>query len=179
MCHSSLCVSGNSASAPPSSSSDDSSSTQYTKLLLSVFVLVSGSFLAIACSSGKLTASSFVYWGFGLGCGLGVGGLCMLFASYRLMGFFSDLKSDCRGLGYQLIVFVVGLGIFSVVWFALGWPAEMVFSLFSGLYTFSGLPAIAVSFTQGVIRLLPAILFFISMIWLWVSSNRGEEGSMF
>jgi hypothetical protein len=55
----------------------------------------------------------------------------------------------------------------------------MVFEVFSEMYVFSGFPGVAVWFAQGVIRLLPAVFFFVSLLWLWVSAHRHEEGAGF
>jgi len=143
------------------------------RLLLSVFVLFVGCLVMFVCVWGAL--GSLLYWGFGLGFGLFFGGCLMLVCAFRAMGVFGALRSDRLGLGYQLLVFVVGLGIFSFIWFALGWPADMVYTFFSGMYTFTGLPGIAVSFTRGIIRLLPAIMFFIALFQLWVSTHRDSE----
>jgi len=108
-----------------------------------------------------------------------VGGLAGLVIVVDCTGFFSyvqRLRKDRSGLAYQLVVFVVGLGVFSFVWFALGWPAELITSFFAGLYVFSGFEGTAFFFAQSVIRLLPAIVFFILLLELWVSSHRRVEG---
>jgi hypothetical protein len=145
-----------------------------TKIWVALFLCMFGGLLSLVSLFDSVTG----YFGLSLfvvGFGLWVSGFIELVFGFDVTGFLYQFRNDCSGLGHQLIVFVVGLGVFSVVWFALGWPADMVYNTFSSMYTFTGLSGTAVTFTRGVIRLLPTIMFFISIFGLWVSSNRRED----
>ena len=148
------------------------------RITLALFLCLVGCVLAFLCIGNVV--SGFVGFGLlALGVGLWLGGFCVLVFGFDVAGFVAEFRRDEVGLGYQLIVFVVGLALFSIVWFALGWPADLVMDAFVGMYTFTGLPEIAFTFARGVVRLLPVIMLFISIFGLWISSNRREEGQFY
>jgi hypothetical protein len=83
---------------------------------------------------------------------------------------------DESGLAWQLACFIVGLAMFSVVWFVSAWPVDMIFNSVSGVYVFGGFSGVAVNFTRLIIRLLPALGCIFLMMWLWVDVNRKGQG---
>jgi hypothetical protein len=124
--------------------------------------------------TGLLGLTLFIV-GFGLLAG-GFGSLVLVADVTGILFTLRRLREDRSGLAYQLMMFVIGLGIFSFIWFALGWPADILYNFFSDFYVFTGLEGTAVFFVRGLIRWLPAIIFFILLLDLWVSAHRRTEG---
>jgi len=110
----------------------------------------------------------------GLGLGLAGVGLYDLFVSLNLKCLFEKFRKDEQGLGWQILVFICGLAAFSIVWFVVAWPADMVFNAVSDIYIFSGITGSAVVLVRGLISLLPGIGLLFLVIWLWVNANRQE-----
>jgi hypothetical protein len=118
--------------------------------------------------------------------GVGVSSFCIgLFEFVKFFGLlegfkrFLDLfRRDTCGLIYQIVAFVVGLVVMVVAWFAVAWPADVIYNVMSGMYTFSGVELVAVNFARGLISLLLGIGVFFLIIWVWVSAHR-KEGNFF
>jgi hypothetical protein len=84
-------------------------------------------------------------------------------------------KENHHALGWQLAVFVAGIIAFPTAWFIASYPADMVYTAVSGIYTFNGIAATAISFVRTLIGLLVGVGLFILVIWLWVNSNRRND----
>jgi len=111
---------------------------------------------------------------------LGVGGAMLtvgfldLTRHLHVKDWLCDWKNDESGLGWQLLIFCVGIVAFALVWFFAAWPTDTIYNYITDMYGFTGLSLTAVNFVRGLILLLPATGLFLLGIWLWVNTNRRE-----
>ncbi len=87
---------------------------------------------------------------------------------------FQKWRKSRAGLGWQLAVFAAGVIAMPVAWFIASWPADEVYTMIAGIYTFTGVTATAITFARGLIGLLVGVGLFFLVIWLWVNVNKRE-----
>jgi len=141
------------------------------------YILVLVSLGCLAMLIGALGVLGGLLSSLVFGCGVGClfVGLIDLCRKADLKSLFSKVREDRSGLGWQLLAFAAGVVMFVLVWFFVGWPADIVYRAITSGYAFSGFAGQVVTVSYSFVMLLCGIGLFFLIIWLWVNVHRREE----
>lgn len=107
--------------------------------------------------------------------GLGLVRIALTMHFMEKLRRLEELKRDTKAIGWQLAVFFATIPAVIFAWFVAAWPTDMVWTLVTGIVTFSGAEAAAINLVRQITALLIGVAIFFSIMWLWVNAHRRAE----
>lgn len=127
-----------------------------------------------------LIASSMLAGEWGL-CLFTFGTIAMIYgvAEVALTVFDSNLltrfRKNQKGIAWVWAVCFLAIGFCPFIYWALGWPLDMVASYITGQYTFTGTMALAWSAARLLISYILAWVLICAVIWAWVNARSTNQ----
>jgi hypothetical protein len=133
-------------------------------------------FILLICGLICIVSSQFMgIWGFAFIL-IGASTAALSLYDFSMQIFRSDkvrkLKDDKSGVAW--IWAVAGLAILfcPFVYWAIGYPYDMIVTHLTGMYTLTGTMALAWAASRVIISYILAFVLFFIMVWAWVNSRN-------
>ncbi len=92
---------------------------------------------------------------------------------FTVLGFspFKRLRNNRRGIAWVWITAALALAFMPFVYWAVGWPYDIVVTQITSVYTFTGTMGYALTAVRTVISYLMAFVLLFTVMWSWVNSK--------
>lgn len=90
------------------------------------------------------------------------------------MNILKNLKKDKRGVIWVWTIIIVGLFVYSLIWFTTGWAFIEVADAVEDQYTFTGSASYAASFMRLMFEYHPILFLFGMILWGYINSQRRD-----
>jgi len=91
------------------------------------------------------------------------------------MKLLTKFRSDKRAVLWVWTVIIVGLFVYSLMWFTTGWAVMEVADNVEAEYTFTGPAAFASTFIKTMFQWHPVLFLFGLILWGYVNSQRKAQ----
>jgi hypothetical protein len=138
------------------------------------------SFMLIAAAFTVLLATFVPSFVVGLlayitSCGLIVVGLIDLAMGMRYLERLNHFREDHRGIVSIWIVCFISLGVYSILWFTLGWATFKIIDIMTSSFSYPPPAMLTINLMELVLRWHPILFFFGMLLWAFNMSQKGEE----